>query len=427
MSNLVISTNKNLRYLILLLLYFIQGFPVGVFFLTIPAWLAENQTSVAEIGFFSFMTTLPWTLKFFNGFIIDRFVYLPMGRRRAWLLLAFLFIFFVLITFAGVSPAPRELSLIAAFSFSVMLGTAIQDTAIDAMAADLVKEEELPVANGLMFGGQIIGVATGSALVGYIISHYGFSMGIYSLAGVVSTALIIMFFVRERPNEKLLPWLKGEASEISEQLQVNDIILIIRTAFKAMWNIRSLQLILILFLISLNYGIYLNVFPKIAADAADLNTADISYIGGTAGLVAGFVCIFIIGTLGGRFGKRKIIIGLLCIQCVTTVLSLLLQSHWDQNSFLYGIAISTAVTRYGLLTLIAAIAMSLCQPEISATQFTLYLAFTNLGMAVAATLVGPLNALGGFEASFLAYGIIAVTALLIALSMKEVIEEKAKL
>lgn len=427
MSNLVISTDKNLRYLILLFLYFIQGFPVGVFFLTIPAWLAENQTSVAEIGFFSFMTTLPWTLKFINGFIIDRFVYLPMGRRRAWLLVAFLFIFFTLIAFAGVSPTPHELSLIAAFSFSVMLGTAIQDTAIDAMAADLVKEEELSIANGLMFGGQIIGVATGSALVGYIITNHGLSMGIYSLAGVISSAIVIIIFVRERPNEKLLPWLKGEASKISEQLHVNDIRIIVRSAIKAMWNISSLQLVLILFLISLNYGIYLNIFPKIATDNAGLNTADISYIGGAASLIAGFVCIFIIGTLGNRFGKKRIIIGLLSIQCMTTILSILLQSHWDQSSFLYGIAISTAVTRYGLLTLIAAIAMSLCKPEISATQFTLYLAFTNLGMAVAATLVGYLDTIGGFEASFLAYGIIAVTALLIALNMKEVVDGKSKL
>jgi len=362
MEHLAISNNKNLRYIILLFLYFIQGFPVGVFFLTIPAWLAENDASVAQIGYFSFMTTLPWTLKFINGFIIDRFVYLPMGRRRAWLLGAFLFIVCTLIAYAMISPDPEQLSLMAAFSFTVMLGTAVQDTAIDAMAADLVQEEELSIANGLMFGGQIIGVASGTASIGYLISTYGFSTGMYALAGIVGIAVLVISLVRERPNEKRLPWLPGEASEESKRVQVTDMKEIIRSALKAMWNRPSLQLIVILFLISLNYGMYLNIFPKIAADIAGLDTSSTSYIGGVASLVAGLVCIFLIGTLGEQFGKKKIIIGLLVIQCMMTIASLLFQAQWHQLSFLYSIAILTAVTRYGLLTLIDAIAMSLCNP-----------------------------------------------------------------
>ncbi len=186
-----------------------------------------------------------------------------------------------------------------------------------------------------------------------------------------------------------------------------------------MWNTPSLQLVAILFLISLNYGIYLNIFPKVATDVAGLDTANISYIGGVASMVAGFVCIFVIGMLGEQFGKKKIIVVLLLMQCVMTILVLLFQTQWHQLSFLYCIATLTAITRYGLLTLIAAIAMSLCNPRVSATQFTLYLAFTNLGMAIAATLVGSLDQLGGFFASFLAYGVIALVALMIAFFLKE--------
>ncbi len=417
-NSLVISTNKNLRYGILLFLYFIQGFPVGVFFVTIPAWLADNGASVAEIGSFSFMTTLPWTLKFVNGFIIDRFVYLPMGRRRAWLLTAFLFIICAVLACAIISPTPQELSLLASFSLAIMFFTAFQDTAIDAMAADLVQEEELSFANGLMFGGQIVGVASGTALIGYLISNYSFSSAMFVLAGVVGLAFVVMLFVRERPNEKLLPWLVGEASVAAKSLQINDMKEIVRTAVKSMLNLPSLKLISILFLISFNYGIYLNIFPKLSADLAALDTASISYMGGIASLVAGFVCIFLVGTLGSKFGRKQIIILLLLVQCVMIAVGLLLQASWGQVSFLYTIAILAASTRYGLLTLIAAIAMSLCNLRVSATQFTLYLAFTNIGMAVAARIVGGLNEAGGFVGSFLAYGGIAVVALLIAFTLK---------
>ncbi len=415
---LVISTNKNLRYIILLFLYFIQGFPVGVFFVTIPAWLADSGASVAEIGYFSFMTTLPWTLKFINGFIIDRFVYLPMGRRRAWLLVAFIFIILTILACAVISPSPQELSLIASFSLVVMLFTAFQDTAIDAMAADLVQEDELSFANGLMFGGQIIGVASGTALIGYLISTYSFSSSMFVLAAVVGLAFIVMLFVRERPNEKLLPWLAGEASVQAKSLQINDMKEIVLTAGKSMLNIPSLKLVAILFLISLNYGIYLNIFPKLSTDLAELNTASISYIGGIASLVAGFVCIFMVGTLGSKFGRKQIIVLLLLIQCAMIGVGMFFQESWGQLGFLYTIAILAASTRYGLLTLIAAIAMSLCNLRVSATQFTLYLAFTNLGMAVAASIVGSIDQMGGFVASFLAYGGIAIVALMIAFTLK---------
>lgn len=169
----------------------------------------------------------------------------------------------------------------------------------------------------------------------------------------------------------------------------------------------------------MNYGIYLNIFPKIATSLAGLDTANISYIGGVASMIAGFTCIFIIGLFGEQFGKKKIILILLFIQIVTTILGLFFQTQWHQLSFLYAISISTAVTRYGLLTLIAAIAMSLCNSRVSATQFTLYLAFTNLGMAIAATMVGSLDKLGGFFALFTAYGVIAFIALITAFFLKD--------
>lgn len=419
MNNLVLSTNKNLRYLILLLLYFIQGFPVGVFFLTIPAWLAENGTSVADIGYFTLMTTLPWTLKFINGFIIDRFVYLPMGRRRAWLLGAFLCIILTLVVFALLAPDPTQLTLMATFAMLVMLGTAVQDTAIDAMAADLVQEEELSIANGLMFGGQIIGVASGGALIGYCITHFDLATGLYVLAGVVAIAVLVMAVVRERPGEKLLPWLPGAASSVSQELQMPNMKAIIRSAVRSMWNWTSLLLVVLLFLVSLNYGLYLTIFPKIAADIAQLDTASVSYIGSIASVVAGVVCMFVVGTLGERFGKKTVMVVLLALQCVTTILALLLQDQWDQLPFLYAITILTVVTRYGLLTLMAAMAMRLCNPQVSATQFTLYLAFTNIGVAVAAALVGPLNELSKFLAPFWAYGSIALVALVLVFFLKE--------
>jgi PAT family beta-lactamase induction signal transducer AmpG len=94
-----------------------------------------------------------------------------------------------------------------------------------------------------------------------------------------------------------------------------------------------------------------------------------------------------------------------------TALWLVFEGYWGELSFLYVAAVLAAITRYGLLTLVAAVAMSICDPRVSATQFTLYLAFTNLGMAMSAGVVGALNQFGGFVACIWVCGIASVLAL----------------
>ena len=49
-STFALSEHPNLRIFVLFLLYFAQGMPFGLFQVAIPAWLAQNGASAAEIG-----------------------------------------------------------------------------------------------------------------------------------------------------------------------------------------------------------------------------------------------------------------------------------------------------------------------------------------------------------------------------------------
>ncbi len=44
--------------------------------------MAKQGVSPAVIGSFIAITILPWSLKLINGPIMDRWSFLPMGRRR---------------------------------------------------------------------------------------------------------------------------------------------------------------------------------------------------------------------------------------------------------------------------------------------------------------------------------------------------------
>ena len=48
--------------------------------------MAANGASTGEIAGVVSIAALPWSLKFVNGFFIDRYTFLPMARRRTWII-----------------------------------------------------------------------------------------------------------------------------------------------------------------------------------------------------------------------------------------------------------------------------------------------------------------------------------------------------
>ncbi|CCH61791.1 hypothetical protein TBLA_0F02510 [Henningerozyma blattae CBS 6284] len=75
------------RFFLLVLLYFLQGIPVGLTFGTIPFLLKSiaKETSFASLGFFS-IATYPYSLKIFWSPIVDSLYFKKLGRRRSWII-----------------------------------------------------------------------------------------------------------------------------------------------------------------------------------------------------------------------------------------------------------------------------------------------------------------------------------------------------
>ncbi len=70
--SLTLSEHRNLRFVMLFLLYVSQGLPFGLIDFALPAWLAQNGASAAAIGGVLAMIILPWTFKLGYAFIMDR-------------------------------------------------------------------------------------------------------------------------------------------------------------------------------------------------------------------------------------------------------------------------------------------------------------------------------------------------------------------
>jgi PAT family beta-lactamase induction signal transducer AmpG len=169
----ILAENRPLRLFTLFILYVAQGVPIGLFWFAIPAWMAAKGAGASDVGYVLALTALPWTLKLVNGFIMDRYTVLAMGRRRIWIIGAQLVMIALLVGCAFAAPGVSDIVLLGIAGFIVNMATTFQDVGVDGMAVDIMEEDERARASGMMFGGQAIGIAASTALSGLAIARLG--------------------------------------------------------------------------------------------------------------------------------------------------------------------------------------------------------------------------------------------------------------
>ena len=197
----ILVDSRRLRLFTLFILYVAQGVPIGLFWFAIPTWMATNGADAADVGYVLGLTAIPWTLKLVNGFIMDRYTWLAMGRRRVWIVGAQMTMIVLLIGAAALAPQASDIVLLGLAGFLVNMATTFQDVAVDGLAVDIMEEDERARASGMMFGGQSIGMALSTALTGMAIARMGPSAAYLLAAGFIAMVTLYVLFLRERAGD----------------------------------------------------------------------------------------------------------------------------------------------------------------------------------------------------------------------------------
>jgi PAT family beta-lactamase induction signal transducer AmpG len=134
---------------------------------------------------------------------------------------------------------------------------------------------------------------------------------------------------------------------------------------------------------------------------------DYSQIFATANLISGVLGMIIGGFLIDYFGKVKMISVYLGSLIILVSAMAFLKDLWQNDLFVAGFIIGFYVLLTFTTIAIFASAMQLCWKRVSATQFTLYMAISNLGLAAGAALLGPLKDLFNWEYVILSYTVFA--------------------
>lgn len=412
------SEQQLLRFITLFALYTAQGLPIGFIDFVLPAWMAQNGATAAQVGAVLGFVALPWSFKLFHGFLMDRFTFLAMGRRRPWIIGSQVGIVLGLVLLALVNPPASAVAVIAALAFVVNLCTSVQDVAVDGLAVEILPESERARANGFMFGGQAIGIALGAAAGGYLVAYEGLPAALLAIAAMIAAVLLLVISIRERPGERALPWTAGIASAESKSRQLGGFRAIARQLGTAL-NRREVLLILpALFFTGAAYGLFLALAPLFSVAELGWGKAIYSSWSSQANLAAGLAGGLIFGAIAQRFGPRRLFIIAMLGFSALALFMLLMREAWAEPRFFIAAMFGYAALATLRAVAMGAVAMRLSVPAVAASQFALFMAVVNLGRAVASATLGWLDATGGFIAMFLAIVVVGIASASFALASK---------
>ena len=175
-------------------LYFSEGFPLGVFYEIFPVWFRQRGVDLATIGALSLLG-LSWTLKFLWAPAIDYW-----RHHRRWMAAVDVGMGFVMVAFAmhaGFGPA-----VFVAIALFTMF-SATNDIAIDGYTIELLSKDELGLANGVRIGMYRVGMLTSGAIL-MASDALGWS-GAFACAAVIFFGLAVVSLVAPPERQVVVP------------------------------------------------------------------------------------------------------------------------------------------------------------------------------------------------------------------------------
>jgi PAT family beta-lactamase induction signal transducer AmpG len=193
---------------------------------------------------------------------------------------------------------------------------------------------------------------------------------------------------------------------------------IFKSLFKVFVLPSSLWMALAFFLFNICIGLTDALLPVFTIQEINWTNAQYSNLFSSVSLASGFLGMVAGGALADLFGKRRMIIVYLLALFAVFAAMAFMKSYWQSETFVTGFMGGYYVL-YTFITIASfAIGMELCWCRVSATQFTLYMAISNMGRAFGAYLLGPLKQNFPWEEVILAAGLFAVGSLFFVILLR---------
>ena len=405
--------SRTARFTTVCALYFAQGVPWFFIATALVTFLVDNGSmdddqKLALIA----MGMIPWIIgKLVLGPVIDRYQFKSMGRRRPWVLISQLGMMLTMAAFLLVDDPAEDLETLGLFFLIHNIFAALQDVSSDALAVDTLKEEELSLANGLMFVAKGLGAMFAVLGLSRVLNDSGFQSALLIQIPLLFAVMLVPLFVLERPGDKRFPW-SPSPSEVtqndeSDAMTFGEILSGFRTAVADKPARLALVLCTVMWIGGgMGTGMGIIDFQWEFLFVEELNWDSQKYLDtkGAPVFLMTMLGFLVGGLLGSKFGAHRTLTYAVGIGTVMTVLWSLSRSMWDDTSFMTPAWLLWTLVWAIVGANLLAFLMSLTTKDIGGTQFSIYMTLINVG-AFAGNALSPqlLDLAGGsFPNLFLA-------------------------
>lgn len=412
-----LAERRWLRLFTLCVLYVAQGIPWGFTATTLPAYLAAKGLSGEALGSILVMTTLPYSFKWVFGPIVDAFTGSRFGRRRPWIIFAQGAMAATVLAIVAIGDLTADYKLLAWTICVHTVFNALQDVAVDALAIDLLDEDERGRANGLMYAAKYGGGMIGGAGLSWVLAHSNLTTTLIVQAAMLGAIMFVPLLVRERPPADMPEAIAraGAADRLAASMaKLRDLMRSLATVF----SLRS-SIVTALLMLGLNVGVGItaNVSLTLYTQKLGWTPEDYASLSGGFALGAGLGGAVLSGFLADRFGRRRIIGCASLALMVGWVVFSQSEALWTYTSFAYGSAVFAAVCIAIMSVGTFALCMDVAWSETGASQYTAYMAIANFSTTLGYRLGGKLQEDYSYATCFFVAAAIqlGVTLLLLAI------------
>ena len=360
------------------ILYISEGIPYGFTSTAMVAFMRIEGLSLEQIGLFVAALFVPWSFKWSWAPLIDIVQLRRIGGRKAWIAICTIMMIVTLIITALIDFT-EQFDLLLWMIVVNNFFCATQDVAIDSLAVSSLRDNERATGNGFMFGGQYLGIALGGGGAIFVSGLWGFDASLLYVSLMLLANLAFCLKYIEDPN----------AGQRSPRPSVGAL-----THFAGVLGefLRNLYTGFMRSGSGPKFGLLLAILPKGAMALAyallgtmqvdyGLSETQISRVAILNSSLAGIGCV-VGGMIADRVGVR-LITGVffalsafptlyLAFQIASIGLSAIPISHFYMvimsHGFIFGMGYGSRM----------AIFMGVTSPAVAATQFTAYMAISNL-------------------------------------------------
>ncbi len=347
----MLNLNKQFtKYIFFGLLNIPRGIILSLSLIIIPIYLYENNIPFHIISLIVGISSAPWVIKFFSGWIIDH--YSKLGRK-IFIITGGIISSFSLCTIILFDP---DLFLIPFILLLITtnIGLIFLDTSKSAWIIDISQKNERGKINGVMFSFQFFIMAISSITLSFLSDAIN-----YNAAFIVS-AICILFI-------SIIPYFFNEAII---KKAINQKILFLEILKEQ----KTRTISFFAFISSITGGVIILTIPLYVKDVYQFDIGQIGLLS-VLFLLSRAGGSLLSGIMADRY-KRKISIFLFIFTSIIFYPFFIILNSWEGIYFLYCII---GFLLGGIQSIMSTIFMDDSKNLISATNYSMYASFFNVG------------------------------------------------